>query len=333
MHPPGSGLVRHRSPSANDPRLVESNRLDAVFPTPEVYPMKAQPPSTLLYLSYGPGPHADETLYSLLTLRRFSEGALEGITIRIVTDQVDFFEPHGFDVVPVTPATMEEWQGPARFTHRCKIMALKLVMERFGGKCILVDGDTYFRRPPGRLFRRIGPGHSMMHGIEGQVGDSRHQFNRHMGEILEDRVPGHLPLIDLAHGSSTVQWNAGVVGLDPAHFPLLDEVLELTDYFRSRTDAPTSEQLSFSIILAARTRIMPSRDVIFHYNVSPDRASFRSRLPELLAHSAGLPARERAGWLYARRFVPALKVKARNLVKDVLNLTGVLPARDRFDCC
>jgi hypothetical protein len=295
--------------------------------------MKAQPPNTLLYLSYGRGPHADETLYSMLTLGRFPASAFDGITIRIVTDQVELFEPLGFEVIPLSATTLEEWQGPYRFIHRCKIMALKLVLERFGGKCLLVDGDTYLRKPPGRLFRRLGPGHSMMHGIEGRLARSRHEFNHRNAAVLEGRLPGYHPAIDLAHGSSTVQWNAGVVGLDAAHLPLLDEVLGLTDYLLTQTYTTVLEQLAFSIILAARTKLGPSRDVIFHYNNAPDRSSFRSRLPDLLAESAGLPPRERARWLYARRVQPALKVKARNLVKNVLNRTGIFPERDRFDCC
>jgi hypothetical protein len=269
----------------------------------------------------------------MLTLRRFSEGALAGLTVRIVTDQVKLFEPLGFEVIPVSEATLKEWQGPTQFTHRCKIMAMKLALERFGGKCVLVDGDTYLRKQPGRLFRRVGPGCSLMYRIEGRLAISRHEFNHRMAAVLEDRSPGYHPAIDLAHGPSTVQWNAGVVGLDVAQSPLLDEVLELTDYLRSKTYTVVLEQLAFSIILAAKTDLRSCRDVIFHYNASPDRSSFRSRLPELLAQSAGLPPRERARWLYARRIEPALRIKARNLVKDVLNKTGIFPERDRFDCC
>ncbi len=294
--------------------------------------MKAQPPNTLLYLSYGRGPHADETLYSMLTLGRFPASAFDGIAIRIVTDQVDLFEPLGFEVIPVSATTLEEWQGPSRFIHRCKIMALKLVMERFGGKCLLVDGDTYFRRPPGRLFRRIGPGQSILHGIEGRLAVSRHEFNHRMAAVLEDRSPGYHPAIDLAHGSSTVQWNAGVVGLDAAHSPLLDEVLGLTDYLLTRTFTMVLEQLAFSIILAARTELGPSRDVIFHYNASPDRSSFRSRLPELLAGSAGLPPRERARWLYARRVEPCAQGQGEEPRQERAEQDGDLPRPRSMRC-
>jgi hypothetical protein len=46
-----------------------------------------------------------------------------------------------------------------------------------------------------------------------------------------------------------------------------------------------------------------------------------------------MPPVARARWLYARRLRPALSVKARNFLKDVLNATGIFPPRDRAECC
>jgi hypothetical protein len=295
--------------------------------------MSGDRPNTLLFLCYGTGTHVDETLFSLLTLRRFPPSAFEGIAIRIVTDQVDLFEQYGFETVQVTPSTIDEWMGPVRFLHRCKILSLKLVLEQFGGKCIHVDGDTHFLKPPASLFRRIGPNRSVMYRYEGTLARSRHDFNHRLAEILEDRRPGCHPVVELAHGAETMQWNAGVVGLDESHIPLLDEVIDFVDYLRERTFAPVLEQLTFSIVLAAKTKLMPARDVIFHYCTAHGRQAFRARLPGLLAESASMPPEERARWLYARRLRPSLAVNARNQLKEVLHITGIYPGRDRGDCC
>ena len=100
--------------------------------------------------------------------------------------------PYGFDVVPVSASVMESWKGAARFGHRCKLMAMKHVIGQFGGKCILVDGDTHFVRPPARLFRRISPGHSVMHMVEGRLADSRHGFNHWLGEVLQNSEHAHI---------------------------------------------------------------------------------------------------------------------------------------------
>ena len=288
---------------------------------------------TLVFLTFGRGPHVDETLFSLLTLRRFPDDAFRNVAVRVATDQADLFEGHGFEVIPISASTFQEWQGPDRFVHRCKIFTIKHVLEEFGGKLIYVDGDTHFHSPPAPLFDRVGPGRTLMHRVEGRLADSRHEFNHRLGEILAEREAGAPSSIEMARGLATVQWNAGVIGLDTGDMGLLDDVLKLTDYFRSRTFAPVLEQLAFSIILSGRTRLGSSRDIIFHYCTSADRSAFRARLPDLLAESARMPPAERARWLYARRIRPPLALRAKNRLKDVLNVTGVYPARDRFECC
>ncbi len=111
----------------------------------------------LLFLCYGKGAHLEETLFALLTFRRFSPKELEGITIQVMTDEVEFFGREGIDVLPVSARAIEKWMGPARLSHRCKILALMQVMAERPGRWILVDGDTYLIRPSARLFERVGP--------------------------------------------------------------------------------------------------------------------------------------------------------------------------------
>lgn len=295
--------------------------------------MGTERPNTVLFYSYGAGPHVDETRFSMLTLRRFPASAFRDVTIRVLTDRPDLFESDGFEIDPVSSELYESWMGPYRFNHRCKILALRHAFEQFGGKCILVDGDTYFTRPPARLFDRIGPDRTFMHKMEGRLGHSRHEHNHRLAEILMDRSPGYNPLLELAQGPATWQRNAGAVGLHESHLGLLDDVLALTDYLRARISANSLEQLAFNIILSAKTHVTSSHDVIFHYCTSFERQAFRARLPGLLAESAGMGPVARARWLYARRLRPSPAIWTRNRLKDVLNATGIYPARDRFECC
>src|SRR5262249_4391913 len=153
----------------------------------------------------------------------------------------------------------------------------------------------------------------------GRLADSKLEQSHRFGELLEDGGLDGDGLGGRRRGRWTVQWNAGVLGLDPADAHLLDEVLDFVDRTVPRFWAPSVEQLAFSIILAERTRLQGSRDAIFHYNVSPDRESFRDRIPDLLAQSAGMPARERANWLYDRRLKLTRARRARILAKDLLN--------------
>jgi hypothetical protein len=287
----------------------------------------------VVYLSYGTSPHTYEVIFAMLTLARFPGEELRGLRTFAVTDQPDQFRAHGLEVLPVSSETIDDWKGTHRFGHRCKIFAIKRVIEQFGGKCLLVDGDTYWTRPPGRIFRRIGPSRSVMHMPLGRLADSRLEQSHRFGELLEiGEFGGNGRGAARGRGRWTVQWNAGVVGVDSADAHLLGEVLDFVDRMLPRFWAPAVEQLAFSIILAERTRLQPSRDAIFHYNVSPDRESFRDCIPDLLARSAGMPARERAHWLYAHRLKLSRAARARILAKDVLNTLHLMPARDRCDC-
>jgi len=294
--------------------------------------MQKEAENNLIFLSYDDGLHAYETLFSMLTLGRFPSHELQDVKVKVVTDRPDFFGSYGFEVVSIDRDIIREWKGPAHFHHRCKIMAMKHVLSLHGGKCILVDGDTYFLRPPLKLFRHIGPGRSVLHMMEGRLGDSRHEFNRRVGAILQQRQPGYHPLVDLADGLRTVQWNSGVVGIDARDGHCLDEALSLLDYLLTKLNVPILEQISLSIVLCQRTQVRPARDVVFHYFVNPARRAIRAELPLLLAQTGGMTPRRRAEWLYSHRFRLPMRTRMRVLAKDVLNTAGVLPRRDRCIC-
>ena len=123
-----------------------------------------------------------------------------------------------------------------------------------------------------------------------------------------------------------------MVGIDASDVRLVNEALELLDYLSEHGLSMVMEQLAFSIVLAGRTRIRASRDVIFHYNVNPTRSAFRARIPELIAESEGMSLSARAEWLYAHRMRLAAPTSARNLAKDLLNTLGILRRRDRCGC-
>src|SRR5437667_11300134 len=101
---------------------------------------------------------------------------------------------------------------------------------------------------------------------------------------------------DLARGPSSLQWNAGVVGIHKSDLSLLDGVLRLTDVLLDEFYSPVMEQAAFSLILAEKTRLRSARDTIYHYCVSPDRRQFRTHLPELLAAAERMPVERRVAW-------------------------------------
>jgi hypothetical protein len=284
--------------------------------------------NTILYINYGFGLHTYEALFSILTLERYQLKRATGAQICVLTDAPQIFLDHGVEPLHVPRTTFDEWKGPHNLGHRCKIYAIRHALDQFGGRCLYVDGDTYFIRTPTQVLDRIGPGRSVMHRIEGQLGQSRHEGHRRVGEILKSTAA----VGGLARGPRSFQWNAGVVGIHASDIHLLDEVLGLTDSMLDEFYSPVMEQVAFSLILAERTRLRSARDTIYHYCVSPDRQRFRTQLPKLLASTQGMSLTRRADWLYAHRTQPTWNIRIRGLTKDLLNAAGILPVRDRFDC-
>jgi hypothetical protein len=282
--------------------------------------MRLSDARNILYVSYGEGPHLHETVFSALTMMRFGPD----VRACVVTDQPEFFRAYGIDALPVTAEAMQQWMGAARLNHRCKIMALKHACETLAGTSIMVDGDTIFRASPMKLFERVAAGRSVMHMREGLLGESRVEGLRRAGR--------ELAAAGIAQGAATMMWNAGVVGISRADGPLLDEVLAMTDMLLARKFLPQWEQISFSVVLAAKTKLQEARDVVEHYCVSPQRKQFRKLLPMVLAAAMEQDGEQRAAFLHERRLRTPLSARARVLVKDVANAVGVIPRRDRFDC-
>ena len=59
--------------------------------------------------------------------------------------------------------------GPGQFWASPEDLALRHALRNYG-PAVLVDTDTYFLKPPQKLFARMKPGHAVMHLCEGQLG-------------------------------------------------------------------------------------------------------------------------------------------------------------------
>ena len=250
----------------------------------------------LLLLSYGVGPHVAETQSAIMSAFRHDGPVPRGYAVVVVTDMPAQFDGLPVRVEAVLPEQLRAWAGPAAFNHRIKILAVRHVMGRHGGRTVLVDGDTYFRRPPAELFDRVGPGRSLMHVREGTIGAraalgyDRHRLagmTHDLGAVGRYEFDPRTPI-----------WNAGVIGLDPADANRLDDVLALTDAIHAAVPTKISEQLAFSSILGRHTRLSGCRDLVYHYHPPVVRNPFRTRLPDALRDTADLPLPERALQLY-----------------------------------
>jgi hypothetical protein len=285
---------------------------------------------TILYLSYGRGPHEAEIVFSLMTAWRWLAPGEGGVNYLIYTDHPEQFEGLPVGITEITGKQWEDWSGPRRYQHRRKIPALRHALEVTGGTVVLLDGDTWFRRSPAILRERVGPGRSLMHLQEARIDKVPTPCYEATMRILESR-----PFASAAGGiqrlpGSTWMWNAGVVGLCRSDAGLTDRVLHLTDDLCAEDDSVhVLEQLAFSHILDRETILAEAADIVFHYWPAYLHRPFRDIVCDLIDSSRDMPLRERAEWCYQRRPRPTPSRRAKVIVKNAAIKLGLLRGRIR----
>ena len=284
--------------------------------------------NTLLYLSYGRGPHELEVAFSALSTLRNSKQTEQFRTL-VYTDNPDSFANQPVDVQFVASGQWVAWAGKQRFNHRRKIMALQHALATADGPVVLLDGDTWLRGAIHQLFDRIGPGQSLMHIWEGQVSDVRTPVYQRLQQVLDNASLVDSKGISYRIPSHASMWNAGVIGLHPEDAPLLDEVLHLTDQLTQISDLHILEQFAFSCVLSERTSLSEAADLVFHYWPPYLHNPFRKKLPLLMKSVEHLPLEEKIERLYAQRPRPGFLRRIKVVAKRILQHAGILRGQCR----
>lgn len=277
----------------------------------------------LVYISFGEGRHVDEVRFSVQTAaRHLPAGGGGGWRIQMWTDRPQAWSDLPVEVVEVSPEQARAWMGPHQYVWRAKIEVLAAALAASdGGRCLYVDGDTWWSRSPQAVFDRIGPGRSVMHLREGrppapEVAALDHVLQRHQPLHL-DGAPWDFP-------ADRDSWNAGVIGLHPADAAVCPEVTHLTDQLLEHgfgDHSHTSEQLAFAVGLAWRTTVSESRDAVVHYWPSEMREPFGAALA---AERSGSSADEqRYQRLWGARPRPSVERVAKDTAKRLLRRVGV----------
>jgi len=242
----------------------------------------------LLYLSYGQGPHVDQLVYAVLSALDMLGRESSSYRIIVYTDNPVVLGDLPVHIETLDSKRLDDWAGPFGFNHRRKIFAIKEALQKFGGRLVYCDADTYFLKHPHKIFARIRPGHTVMHIREGHFGYC------HGSEIADFLEEHDLRMIAGQRWNitpNTLMFNAGVVGLREADIPLLDEVAHLTDQIYPHVPIHTIEQFAFSACFRQYTKLHQSYDVIYHY--WPGRAAFCEHLSRVLHDPAHTSNEER----------------------------------------
>jgi len=220
----------------------------------------------LLYQAYGNILVINECKYSLLKLYDvYKQTGLQLPEIIIYTDKPQEFKifegnmPLLLQIV--TAEQIREWKGEINFVHRVKIKVIKDCLQKFTGKIIYTDTDTYVIKPLTSLFNSIDRSSVLFHEHEGVI-ESSYQFRKwkRFFEQASLEEPERKKLLQ------TQMWNAGVIGLENSHLPLLDEVLNMTDQLYKQFHKHIAEQFAFCYVFhKAGIAISAAKESIFHY--------------------------------------------------------------------
>lgn len=252
-------------------------------------------PLHVVYQAYGLAEIRLETLYAAWSA--LAHAGESPVHVHVYTDEPEYFR--GLDSVAelhaLDPQRIREWRGPCDFAHRLKAVMIDDVASRHPSAPLLyLDGDTFFVGPVAGVRERIGPGRAVMHEREYSVPSSQtgqmKRFRKHMRELTFEGAP-----IDL----DGEMWNAGVIGLDPAQFPLVQRWIAFVDEVYPRYRHGLVEQYAVSLILQRSSALAACDDLVFHYWFQKDDhdAAIRGELDRI----AGMPFEDALAHVRANR--------------------------------
>jgi hypothetical protein len=232
-------------------------------------------PVSFVYFSFG-SPHLHyRTIFSILSLHLYYKCA-EQDKILVFTDSPGFYQhlisELDIDCQLLNPEDVKQMMGSTNLIHRVKIGIIEKTTLLYPEHILFyVDSDTFFYKPFSEIFDKITPTQSVMHKLEypmsqlGQYPTGDKEGFRKMYDILCNEIFKVGKEVIKIIPDKFDSWNAGIIGLHPAHFPWLKLVYQLTDQFYAPTCNHACEQYAFSYILQTRTQISDCENYNRHY--------------------------------------------------------------------
>jgi hypothetical protein len=202
--------------------------------------------------------------------------AKDNFSIEIYTDDPSYYNKFlPFEQVRYQLLSQEdilELMGVTNLIHRVKIGIIKKTTILYPNhKLVYIDSDTFFYKPFSPVIEKITSKVCLMHMLEYPM--------RHLGSYsVNDKDRFRIVYETLKNTSFTIHgktinilpeefnsWNAGVIGLDPAHFEYIDAVYELTDQLYLPTRNHACEQYAFSYILETKSSLIACNQQNRHY--------------------------------------------------------------------
>ena len=231
-------------------------------------------------LAYGRETELWRAAFAVLSFYAWYEGDKTKVQTVVFTDCPKFFTPY-FEELPVsysllTPAKLQQMQGPDHYIHRVKLAVVHEVFQNHPSDNLLFcDSDTFFVAKAEPLLQGLKTDVSFMHLREFTFVEAiaiyadfqpakQDRFPRKCIELLEGRtfsVGGK----EQQFSKNQYLWNSGVLGLHKSIQQLMPEICALNDAIYKGCGWITSEQIAFSLALPVKTQLLPTNQYVFHY--------------------------------------------------------------------
>lgn len=277
----------------------------------------------LLYLSYGDDKYHLETMFSILTAKKF-ENLSNNYSIVVYTDSPQSYEWLNVETQYVSPDTINGWVGDiGGYPFRRKIKCVIDRLSKLEGKLVFVDGDTYFKKNPKAVFDRINLAQFCLHIPEirltrrdGTAGNSLHT-------VFDRRVISWSDGTPMSIGTREVMWNSGVIGVHSENLDAIKWSLNLIDeLWNYERSIHTLEQFALGHVFNKYGKISRTDDIVFHYWHKRQRLPFIARLPTLISRAKDMPLADAADWAYSHRPTEPVHRKAAGVLREILHKAG-----------
>jgi len=219
-----------------------------------------------LYLDYGGLPqYRRELKYSLISLRQ-ELGAQPGARIAVYTDAPRLYANWPVEAVDIA-GQVRAWSGDGLYHHRIKPAVVLDALGRFSGPVCFVDSDSIIK--PGfhaEVSAKLAP-EEVWSVTKTAVVMNRFELRNPFPPLRGFAT--RLPHLGSYHYDTANSWmfNSGLIGVTPAHAPLLEDTLAFIDALIGRARKfPTVEQFALSeVVRLNQIPIAEVRDTFLHY--------------------------------------------------------------------
>ncbi|MFO1247201.1 MAG: hypothetical protein U1E93_03045 [Alphaproteobacteria bacterium] len=218
-----------------------------------------------LYLDYGGLPkYRRELKYSLISLAQ--ELGERDARIAVYTDAPRLYEKWPVEVVDITDRIWP-WSGQGFYHHRIKPAVVLDALGRFAGPVCFIDSDSIIQ--PGfhaEVSAKLAPVENWS-VTKTAVVMNRFELRNPFPALKGFRT--RLPHLGSYRYDIENSWmfNSGLIGVTPAHVPILEDTLAFIDALIGRARKfPTLEQFALSeVVRLNQVPIAEVRDSFLHY--------------------------------------------------------------------